>query len=65
MKAKYDIDVQITGQDGNVFNLISLCTLAMKRNGVEKSEIEEFRKECMSGDYDNALQTMMKWVNVH
>lgn len=63
--AKYDIDVQLTGQDGNVFNLMSLCTLAMKRNGVAREEIEAFRKECIQGDYDHALQTMMKWVNVH
>lgn len=61
---KYDIDVKLIGENGNVFNLMSKCTLAMKRHGVDSEEIEKFKDECRESDYDHALRTMMKWVNV-
>jgi len=65
MKSKYDIEVKIIGEDGNVFNLMGIVSRALREHGVEKAEIEQFRKECMSGDYDNALRTMMDWVRVY
>ncbi len=36
----------------------------MRRAGVPPTEIEAFRVEAMSGDYDNLLATAMKWVDV-
>lgn len=63
--AKYDIDVQLTGQNGNVYNLMSLVIIALREHGVSKEEQEQFKEECRSGDYDNALRTMGKWVNVY
>ena len=29
-----------------------------------EEQIKEFQEDAMSGDYDHALQTCMKWVNV-
>jgi len=63
--AKYDnIEVELTGEDGNAFAILGRVSSALKRNGVPKSEIDEYVKESMSGDYDNLLRTAVKWVSV-
>jgi hypothetical protein len=31
---------------------------------VPDSEVAEFTKEATSGDYDNLLQTCMRWIHV-
>lgn len=59
-----DIDVQLTGTSGNTGALMGLVSGALRDHGVPSGEISEFRMECLSGDYDHALQTMMRWVNV-
>ena len=62
--AKYNIEVQLTGRDGNAMSIMASVTRALKRHGVEKEEVDAFMKEAMSGDYDNVLRTAMKWVEV-
>lgn len=63
MTPKYDIEVQLSGQDGNVFNLMSLVTRAMKRNGIDAGEREAFLSEVRSSSsYDEALRVMSDWV---
>ncbi|MDD3052502.1 MAG: hypothetical protein PHR06_15365 [Candidatus Cloacimonetes bacterium] len=64
MKPKYDISVQLIGENGNAFNIIGKVRKEMKRNGVSNDEIDLFINEAMSGDYDNLLRTCMKYVNV-
>jgi hypothetical protein len=59
-----DINVQLTGEDGNAFFIIGRTTKALKRADVSSEEIQEFRDEAMSGDYDHLLRTCMEWVNV-
>lgn len=60
-----DVCVRLAGQDGNAFSLMGLVAHALKRQGrVEQSVIDEFRLQCMSGDYDNVLCTIMDWVTV-
>jgi hypothetical protein len=56
-----EVEIQLTGEDGNVFNIIGRCTGAARRAGIPKEEISVFRNEMMSGDYDHALQTVMRW----
>ena len=58
------IQVQLTGRDGNVFAILGRVTEAMKRAGVPRAEMETFLAEARSGDYDHALQTCMRWVDV-
>lgn len=57
-----DVTVQLTGEDGNAFFIIGRVSQALRRAGVDNDEIEAFRKEAMSGDYDNVLRTAMRWV---
>lgn len=59
-----DIQVQLTGRNGNAYNLLGLVTGAMKKAGLLKSETDAFFAEATAGDYDNVLQTCMKWVDV-
>ena len=65
MTPKYNIDVQLSGQDGNIFNLVSIVSNAIKREGATKQERDELLKEVTSsGSYDEALRVLMGWVNV-
>jgi hypothetical protein len=64
-RCKYpDVDVQLSREDGNVFSIIGRVSEALRRAEVPPEEIKEFQNETMSGDYDHAIQTCMKWVNV-
>ena len=61
--AKYpDINVQLSGEDGNALFIIGRVRKAMRRAQVPNDEIKRFSQECRSGDYDHLLQTCMKWV---
>lgn len=65
MTVKYpEIEVQLTGNDGNAFSIIAAVQKELRRHPEAKDEISEFQKEAMSGDYDHLLQTCMKWVTV-
>lgn len=59
-----EIEVQLTGEDGNLFAVMGAVIKALRRAGVSNGEIDEFQTEAMSGDYDNLLQTAMRWVDV-
>lgn len=60
-----DVEVKLTGEDGNAFFTIARVKTAMKLSGkCEKADIQSFQAEAMSGDYDHVLQTCMKWVTV-
>jgi len=64
MQPKYPIKVQLTGNDGNAMTIMSNVGRALMRNGVLKEEVDSFYAEAMSGDYDQLLQTAMRWVEV-
>jgi len=61
---KYDIEVKLTGTDGNAFALMGKVNRALQAADVPKDLRDKFQEECMSGDYDNLLRTCMKWVHV-
>jgi hypothetical protein len=62
--AKYDIEVQLSGEDGNAFMVMGRVAKAMRRAGVDKAEIDKFYAEATSSDYDHLLQVCMEWVEV-
>lgn len=63
-KPKYpNISIDLSNQDGNAFAIIGACTLSLKRNGL-RDEVEAFRKEATSGDYDKVLRTVSAWFSV-
>lgn len=64
-EVKYpNVSVQLSGEDGNAMSIIARVRRALKDDGAPESDIEAFSNEAMSGDYDNVLQTAMKWVEV-
>ena len=59
-----EIEVQLTGNDGNAFAVMGAVKRALKRAKVSADEISEYTKQSMSGDYDNLLRVAMSWVTV-
>lgn len=59
-----EIEVQLTGQDGNAFMVLALVQKALRRGGVSAEEISQFHDEATSGDYNHLLRTAMSWVSV-
>jgi hypothetical protein len=65
LKPKYPkIKVQLTGRNGNAFVIMGAVISALRREGVPEAKLKQFIKEATAGDYDNVLQTAMKWVDV-
>lgn len=62
--AKFNIDVQLTGTDGNAFAIMGTVQKALKKAGATKEELAQYSMDSMSGDYDNLLRMAHKWVNV-
>jgi len=65
MDVKYpNIEVELSGGDGNAFFILGTVRKALKRGGVPSEEIDNFTAEATDGDYDHLLQTCMRWVEV-
>lgn len=58
------VTVELSGQDGNGFFIIARTTKELRRASVSNEDIDAYREEAMSGDYDNLIQVTMKTVNV-
>lgn len=59
-----EIEVQLTGEDGNGFFIIARVLKALRRAGISAQERDAFMSEAQAGDYDHLLQTAMEWVEV-
>ena len=59
-----NITIDLVGEDGNAFAIMARCTQALKRNGLS-DQVQAFRSEATSGDYDNVLMTVMSWFSVN
>lgn len=60
-----EIEVQMSGEDGNAFAIMGRVRRKLRRAGATEDEQGEFMDEAMAGDYDHLLQTVMRWVIVH
>jgi hypothetical protein len=58
-----EVQVQLSGQDGNAFAILGRTAKALRQAGVPQEEIDSFFAEATSGDYDHLLQTTMAWVD--
>jgi hypothetical protein len=62
MSDKSKPKVHLVGQDGNVFNLLSICVNALRKAG-QSEESQELQKRVFGcGSYDEALATMLEYV---
>jgi hypothetical protein len=64
MKVKFpDVYVDLMGEDGNAMFIISRVRRALRKGGATDAQVAKFSEEATRGDYDNVLQTCMRWVN--
>jgi hypothetical protein len=61
---KYNIEVQLSGNDGNAFAIMAAVRRALKTAGATPEELSQYQEESMSGDYDHLLRVAMEWVEV-
>ncbi len=58
-----DVEVQLSGNDGNAYAILGAVSKALKRAGYREAA-DEFMAEATSGDYTHLLQTAMRYVEV-
>jgi hypothetical protein len=61
---KYEVEVQLSGNDGNAFAIMGSVKKALRQAGATPEEVEQYLSESMSGDYDNLIRVAMDWVEV-
>lgn len=59
-----EINVQLSGLDGNAFSIMGRVSSALRAAGVSPEERKEYTEESMSGDYSHLLKTAAEWVTV-
>jgi hypothetical protein len=58
-----DINVQLSGEDGNIFSIIGRVRRALRDGGASEVDLDAFGREVVdAGDYDSAIRTVMRWV---
>lgn len=57
-------DCPLIGQDGNIFNLMGIATLTLKRNGMSDEAKEMRERVVQCGSYEEALNTLGEYVNI-
>ena len=56
--------LELVGQDGNAFFILGKALKAARQAGWSEEQVQQFQKEATSGNYDNLLQTCMKYFEV-
>lgn len=56
---KYDL----IGVDGNAFSIMRYVSSCMRKENLEKCEIDEYFAQAMSSDYSNLLRVSVKVIN--
>jgi len=59
-----DVEVTLSGEDGNAYMILGLVKSALRRAGVGEEEVALFNEQATADDYDHLLQTAMRWVSV-
>lgn len=64
METKKKPAANLIGQDGNIFNLVGIASRALKAEGMEEESKRMSTEVFKSRSYDEALQIIMKYVEV-
>lgn len=56
--------VKLSGQDGNVFNLIAICSKELRKNNLINEEQEMKQRIYSCHSYSEALQIMSEYCEV-
>ena len=57
------VRVDLTGPDGKAFVIMAKAAAAMRAVGVPEVDIDAYRKEARSGDYERLLEVTRRWVD--
>ncbi len=57
--------VKLTGEDGNVFNLLGICVKALKKVGMKAEALELTTKVFHSTSYEEALSIMNQYCETY
>ena len=52
----------IIGANGNIFNILGIASVTLKRNGMADEAKEMFTRVTSSGSYEEALAIIMEYV---
>lgn len=61
---KYDIDVQLTGTDGNAFAILGTMQKAMRNAGIPAADINTFINDATAADYNHLIRTCGEYANI-
>ena len=65
MDARFpEVVVPLAGADGNALAILGAVRRALSKAGVDAQTVNEFCDEATSGDYDNLLAVVFRWVTV-
>jgi hypothetical protein len=64
MFPEIEIEIDLTGPDGNAFYILGAVTQALRSAGATKEQTTTFNNDATGGDYDNLLQVVARWVNL-
>lgn len=56
--------VKLAGRDGNAFAVLGACIRSARAAGWSEAEIDRFRTEATSGDYNHLLGVVMEHFDV-
>ncbi len=62
MEISKKVKLELVGLDGNAFSLMGAFQSAARKEKWTKEEIKFVIDECMSGDYDHLLCTLMDYT---
>ena len=54
-----EVELELVGLDGNAFSLMGAFSQAARRQGWKAENIKVIMDECMKGDYNHLLCTLM------
>ena len=55
---------KLSGENGNIFNLLALAGKALKKAGLKEQAAEMGERAWASGSYDEALAIIQEYVDV-
>ena len=56
--------VSLVGEDGNIFNLMAICSRALKKDGFIEEAKEMTNKIFNASSYNEALNILGEYVNI-
>jgi hypothetical protein len=64
IKPKEKPVVKLVGTDGNAFSIMGKTINALRKAGADEEFIAQYKKEAISGNYNNVISTTIKYCEV-